>query len=60
MQFHQKNSARKTENNQAENIVADDDVRELMKEMILQMRITNMYLAKIADEYFDGDITNEN
>lgn len=60
MQFHQKNSARKTENNQAENIVADDDVRELMKEMVQQMRIMNMYLAKIADEYFDGDITNEN
>ena len=61
MQFNQKSGARKLENGQAEAIVADDDVRELMKEMVLQMRIMNMYLAKIADEFVEEeDLSNEN
>ena len=61
MQFNQKSGARKLENGQADTIVADDDVRELMKEMVLQMRIMNMYLAKIADEFVEEeDLSNEN
>lgn len=60
MQFHQKSSARKTENNQVENVVADDDVRELLNELVVQMRLTNMYLAKIANEYFDEESLNAN
>lgn len=61
MHFSQTGGATQTENGRAESIVADDDVRELMKEMVLQMRIMNMYLAKIADEFVEEeDLSNEN